>query len=84
MTTSEALDQIRSHPVVVYPALPEDLGGRRWEAALAELAREEKGGLVIWTVTDGPQPRQGPKPTNKGMRSPFSTRSLLIPPTTCS
>src|SRR5579864_4287970 len=60
MTTSEALDQIRSRILsrctLLYLKTWEE---ERWEAALAELALEIERGLVMWTVTDGPQPPSG-------------------------
>ena len=57
MTTSEALEQIRSRILSRYSLLfLKTWEEERWETALAELALEIERGLVIWTVTDGPQP----------------------------
>jgi SpoVK/Ycf46/Vps4 family AAA+-type ATPase len=57
MTTSEALDQIRSRVLSRYTLLYlKTWEEERWEAALAELALEVERGLVVWTVTEGPQP----------------------------
>src|SRR5579872_7165670 len=60
MTTSEALDQIRSRIFSRYTLLFfKTWEEERWEAHLADLALEIERGLVIWTVTDGPQPPSG-------------------------
>lgn len=60
MTTSEALDQIRSRIFSRYTLLYfKTWEEERWEAHLADLALEIERGLVIWTVTDGPQPPSG-------------------------
>lgn len=63
MTTSTALDRIRSRILSRYTLLflktwEED----RWEAELAELALEMERGLVVWTATSGalPPPVESP------------------------
>jgi SpoVK/Ycf46/Vps4 family AAA+-type ATPase len=81
MTTSEALDQIRSRILSRYTLLflktwEED----RWEAALAELALEIERGLVIWTVTDGPQPPSGAKADRQGDALAFLDQIEAYPP----
>src|SRR5258708_5121256 len=61
MTTSDALDQIQSRILSRYTLLfLKTWEEERWEADLAELALEIERGLVIWTVTEGPQPPPGP------------------------
>ena len=61
MTTSEALDQIQSRILSRYTLLfLKTWEEERWEADLAELALEIERGLVVWTVTEGPQPPPGP------------------------
>src|SRR5262245_24773002 len=60
MTTSEALEQIRSRVLSRYTLLYlKTWEEERWEASLTELALEIERGLVSWTVTDGPQPPSG-------------------------
>lgn len=60
MTTSEALDQIRLRIVSRYPLVfLKTWEEERWESELAELSLEIERGLVVWTVTDGPQPPPG-------------------------
>lgn len=63
MTTSTALDRIRSRILSRYTLLflktwEED----RWETELAELALEMERGLVVWTATNGalPAPDEAP------------------------
>jgi hypothetical protein len=61
VTTTEALDQIRSRILSRYTFLfLKTWEEERWEADLAELALEIERGLVVWTVTEGPQPPPGP------------------------
>lgn len=57
MSTSAALDHLRSRITAGYPLLflktwEED----RWEAALSTLAMEMDRGLVTWSITAGPRP----------------------------
>src|SRR5262245_45582123 len=67
MTTSEALEQIRSRILSRYTLLYlKTWEEERWEAELAELALETERGLVVWTVTDGPQPPSGNGADNQG------------------
>ncbi|MCY2965477.1 MAG: hypothetical protein NT069_17900, partial [Planctomycetota bacterium] len=57
MTTSEALDQIRSRILSRYSLLfLKTWEEERWEAELAEVLLEVERGLVVWTITFGPQP----------------------------
>src|SRR5262249_2086604 len=51
----------------------------RWEAALAELALEIERGLVVWTVTDGPQPPSG-KADEQGDALAFLDQIEAYPP----
>jgi len=61
MTTSQALDQIRSRILSRYTFLfLKTWEEERWEADLAEVALEIERGLVAWTVTEGPQPPPSP------------------------
>lgn len=81
MTTSDALDQIKSRITSRYTLLflktwEED----RWEAALAELALELERGLVVWTVTDGAQPPPGPDGTGHGDPLAFLDQISAYPP----
>ncbi|MBI3863461.1 MAG: AAA family ATPase, partial [Planctomycetia bacterium] len=67
MTTSSALEQIRSRILSRYTLLflktwEED----RWESGLAELALEIERGLVVWSVTDGAQPPPTPDAASNG------------------
>jgi hypothetical protein len=62
MTTSDALDNLRSRILSHYTLLflrtwEED----RWESQIAELALEMERGLVTWTITTGTQPALGPE-----------------------
>ena len=67
MTTSGALDQIRSRILSRYALLfLKTWEEERWETELAELALEIERGLVVWTVTDGPQPPPGPDGSQPG------------------
>src|SRR5689334_5702051 len=61
MTTSDALDNLRSRILSRYTLLflrtwEED----RWESQIAELALEMERGLVTWTITTGTQPALKP------------------------
>jgi hypothetical protein len=68
VTTSEALDQIQSRILSRYTLLfLKTWEEERWEADLAELALEIERGLVIWTVTEGPQPPPGPGADTRGV-----------------
>lgn len=57
MTTADALDDLRSrilsHYVILVLRTYEE---QRWEDELADLALELEQGLVVWSVTAGPQP----------------------------
>ena len=67
MTTSDALDQIRSRILSRYTLLfLKTWEEERWETELAELALEIERGLVVWTVTDGPQPPSGNNGQERG------------------
>ena len=67
MTTSDALDQIRSRILSSYTFLfLKTWEEERWEAALADLALEIERGLVVWTVTGGPQPPSGTDANGRG------------------
>lgn len=81
MTTSEALDQIRSRILSRYTLLYfKTWEEERWEAELAELALEIERGLVIWTVTDGPQPPSGTKTDTQGDPLAFLDQIEAYPP----
>ncbi|MGE5195399.1 MAG: AAA family ATPase [Deltaproteobacteria bacterium] len=81
MTTSEALDQIRSRILSSYALLYlKTWEEERWEAALAELALEIERGLVIWTVTDGPQPPSGNGTDRRGDPLAFLEQIEAYPP----
>jgi ATP-dependent 26S proteasome regulatory subunit len=57
MTTSETLDDLRSRILSHYTLLVlRTFEEERWESELAELALELERGLVVWSVTSGPQP----------------------------
>src|SRR5258708_31447996 len=67
MTTSDALDQIRSRILSRYTLLfLKTWEEERWETELAELALEIERGLVVWSVTDGPQPPSGNNGQERG------------------
>jgi SpoVK/Ycf46/Vps4 family AAA+-type ATPase len=67
MTTSDALDQIRSRILSRYTLLfLKTWEEERWESELAELALEIERGLVVWSVTDGPQPPSGNNGQERG------------------
>jgi ATP-dependent 26S proteasome regulatory subunit len=81
MTTSEALEEIRSRILSSYTLLfLKTWEEERWEAALAELALEIERGLVIWTVTDGPQPPSGTKADKQGDALAFLDQIVAYPP----
>lgn len=57
MTTAEALDDLRSRVMSEYVILLlRTYEEQRWENELADLALELERGLVVWSVTSGPQP----------------------------
>lgn len=57
MSTSDALDNLRSRILSGYTLLfLKTWEEERWEAELSGLALEMERGLVVWTVTNGPQP----------------------------
>src|SRR5947209_170827 len=81
MTTSDALDQIRSRILSRYTLLLlKTWEEERWEAELAELALEIERGLVIWTVTDGPQPPSGVDGEPRGDPLAFLEQIEAYPP----
>lgn len=57
MTTADALDDLRSRILSQYVILVlRTYEEQRWEDELADLALELEQGLVVWSVTAGPQP----------------------------
>jgi ATP-dependent 26S proteasome regulatory subunit len=57
MTTAETLDDIRTRILSQYPLLMlRTYEEERWENELADLASELELGLVLWSLTSGPQP----------------------------
>lgn len=73
MTTSDALDQIRSRILSRYSLLfLKTWEEERWEAELAEVLLEVERGLVTWTVTAGPQP-----PPSEHNEPPFDPLRFL-------
>lgn len=57
MTTADALDDLRSRILSQYVILVlQTYEEQRWEDELADLALELEQGLVVWSVTAGPQP----------------------------
>lgn len=57
MTTAESLDDLRSRVLSEYAILLlRTYEEERWENELADLALELERGLVVWSVTSGPQP----------------------------
>jgi SpoVK/Ycf46/Vps4 family AAA+-type ATPase len=66
MTTNETLEDLRSRILSRYSLLflrtyEED----RWELLLSDLALEMERGLVVWSITSGPQPVLDSKQTGK-------------------
>jgi ATP-dependent 26S proteasome regulatory subunit len=60
MTTSEALDQLRSRILARYTLLfLKTWEEERWESELVTLALEIERGLVVWSITSGPLPPVG-------------------------
>ena len=58
MTTAASLDDLRSRILAGESLLfLQTFEEERWEEELAELAAELERGLVVWSVTAGPQPR---------------------------
>jgi len=81
MTTSDALDQIRSRILSRYTLLfLKTWEEERWETELAELALEIERGLVVWTVTDGPQPPSGNNGQERGDPLAFLEQIEAYPP----
>ena len=60
MTTADAIDDLQSRILAGETLLfLETFEEERWEEELAELAAEVERGLVVWSVTSGPQPPPG-------------------------
>ncbi|MGE4003445.1 MAG: AAA family ATPase [Planctomycetaceae bacterium] len=60
MTTAAALDDLRTRILAGEVLLfLETFEEQRWENELADLAAETERGLVVWSVTAGPQPPPG-------------------------
>ncbi len=81
MTTSESLDNLRSRILAGYSMLflqtwEED----RWEAEIASLSLEMERGLVVWTVTRGPQPPPGAPEEGPGDPMRFLEQIEAYPP----
>lgn len=81
MTTSQALDRIRSRILSNYTLLfLKTWEEGRWEAEMASVALEIERGLVVWTATDGPQPPSGNGAEKRGDPLGFLDSIEAYPP----
>lgn len=81
MSTSDTLDNLRSRILSGYTILfLKTWEEERWEAELSGLVLEMERGLVVWTVTSGPQPP--PRQADDACRDPleFLEQVATYPP----
>lgn len=81
LSTPEMLDNLRSRILSGYTLLfLRSWEEERWEGSLAELALEIERGLVIWSVTQGPQPPVGDDFDFRGQPLRFLEHVPAYPP----